>query len=248
MENQNEIMKFFIDLISQKKMEIIETEQNNEVKLEFKFCIVLEETKFCLTLNKVNLSLEENISFLKKTTKNLRQELKKLKEGFEENQIKNEENNEKDKNEDNKFKDIIEKIYPIGSIYLSLNQSNPGDLFKIGEWEQIKDRFLIGAGNNFNPAETGGNAKHTLSIEEMPSHTHTQNPHNHSSEVYYQNNYVGGNSDGWTCVTNDSSNKSGPGNYVNVKNTTAVNNNTGGGKAFDIMNPYFGVFMWKRIK
>ena len=41
----------------------------------------------------------------------------------------------------------FEQIYPIGSIYLSINETNPSILSGIGKWELLKDRFLIGAGN-----------------------------------------------------------------------------------------------------
>ena len=39
----------------------------------------------------------------------------------------------------------FDKIYPIGSIYISANSTNPHDLFG-GTWEQLKDRFLLGCG------------------------------------------------------------------------------------------------------
>ena len=50
--------------------------------------------------------------------------------------------------------DIVNIIYPIGSIYISVNAVNPKELFG-GEWTQIKDRFLLGAGSRSN-GEQGG--------------------------------------------------------------------------------------------
>jgi len=54
----------------------------------------------------------------------------------------------------------LAKLYPVGSIYLSVNDTNPGT-FIGGTWEQIKDRFLLAAGDAYAAGSTGGNAEHT---------------------------------------------------------------------------------------
>ena len=64
--------------------------------------------------------------------------------------------------------------YPVGSIYLSVNSTNPGTIFG-GTWEQIKDRFLLACGSTYSNGSTGGEAKHTLTTNEMPSHSHALN-------------------------------------------------------------------------
>ena len=61
--------------------------------------------------------------------------------------------------------------FPIGYIYLSTSNVNPGQFFG-GTWEPIKDRFLLLAGNIYKGGQTGGEATHKLTINEMPSHTH----------------------------------------------------------------------------
>ena len=72
-------------------------------------------------------------------------------------------------------------IYPIGSIYMSVNNVDPSTVFG-GTWQQIKDRFLLACGDTYNTGETGGAANHTpsgsvgnhtLTVNEMPAHTHT---------------------------------------------------------------------------
>ena len=92
-------------------------------------------------------------------------------------------------------------FYPVGSIYMSVNNTNPGTLFG-GTWEQIQDRFLLAAGNTYTGGSTGGSASvnlshshvvnahhhslpantgnHTLTVDEMPSHFHDVNT------CYYQ--------------------------------------------------------------
>lgn len=55
---------------------------------------------------------------------------------------------------------LADSIYPVGSIYLSVNSTNPGLLFG-GVWEQIKDKFLLGCGDEYENGETGGSTKHS---------------------------------------------------------------------------------------
>lgn len=64
-------------------------------------------------------------------------------------------------------KTIVDLIYPVGSIYMSVNGTDPGTLIG-GTWERIKDKFLLSAGDTYTAGSTGGSAKATL-----PSHTHT---------------------------------------------------------------------------
>ena len=63
-------------------------------------------------------------------------------------------------------------IYPIGSIYMSVNNVDPSLVFG-GTWQQIKDKFLLASGDTFTNGETGGEINHELTVNEMPAHTHT---------------------------------------------------------------------------
>lgn len=65
------------------------------------------------------------------------------------------------------FDDIIDALYPVGSIYMSVRPNDPSELFG-GSWERIQDRFLLCAGDAYGPGTIGGSAQATL-----PSHTHT---------------------------------------------------------------------------
>ena len=58
--------------------------------------------------------------------------------------------------------DNVDNIYPVGSIYLSTNSTNPGTLFG-GTWVQIKDKFLLSAGDTYTAGATGGVATNDLS-------------------------------------------------------------------------------------
>ena len=55
--------------------------------------------------------------------------------------------------------DLLDTIYPVGSIYMSVNNTSPAS-FLGGTWEQIKDRFLLGAGSK-SAGATGGEENHT---------------------------------------------------------------------------------------
>lgn len=52
---------------------------------------------------------------------------------------------------------IVDLIYPVGSVYISVNSADPGTLFG-GTWQQIKDRFLLSAGDTYTAGNTGGSA------------------------------------------------------------------------------------------
>ena len=78
---------------------------------------------------------------------------------------------------------VFDVVYPVGSIYMSVNNVNPATLFG-GTWEKIEGKFLLGASSGHSLGETGGAEKvnytpsgsvgnHTLTAAEMPSHTHT---------------------------------------------------------------------------
>lgn len=69
------------------------------------------------------------------------------------------------------YVNLIDLIYPTGSIYQTTSSTNPQVLFG-GSWSRITDRFLIGCGNTYSNGKTGGETTHTLTINEMPKHDH----------------------------------------------------------------------------
>lgn len=75
---------------------------------------------------------------------------------------------------------IIQTIYPVGSIYISINNTNPTILFG-GTWEQIEDVFLLGCGKR-SAGEIGGEEVHQLTVDEMPAHSHSYKRHSLNRE------------------------------------------------------------------
>lgn len=128
-----------------------------------------------------------------------------------------------------KTADLLNKVYPVGAIYMSVNDTTPASILG-GTWEQLEDRFLLGCGNTYIPGFTGGEATHKLTVNEIPSHRHTIEGQKNDSTGYHHK----GSQVGHPGITEG-------GNYWS-KETTA----TGGGKAHNNMPPYLVVFMWKR--
>lgn len=116
--------------------------------------------------------------------------------------------------------------YPVGAIYLSVTDVNPAALFG-GTWVRIGGRFLLGADTTYTAGSTGGEAAHTLTVDEMPKHNH---------EI--DNLNAAGNATPYMTV--QAQDKKGYGG--NVQTMYA-----GGDGSHDNMPPYLAVFMWKRV-
>ena len=122
--------------------------------------------------------------------------------------------------------EMLNMFYPVGSIYLSFNNANPQNLFG-GTWEQIKDTFLLAAGNTYAAGSTGGSATHTLTVNEMPKHTHNS---------YVKYNSTAGDTNRVMLSSNTG------GDYT----STAGLGWTGGDQPHNNMPPYLAVYMWRR--
>ena len=137
---------------------------------------------------------------------------------------------------------LLEKVYPVGSIYISTNNVSP-QVFLGGTWEPFAyGKTLVGVdGSETNPdadfstsLKTGGEKSHQLMLSEMPSHRHEglrwgniePITLNSGSTNGYNLNYGGGN-----------------GGLINSITTTL----TGGSQAHNNMPPYITVYMWRRI-
>lgn len=145
---------------------------------------------------------------------------------------------------------VIDVIYPVGSIYMSMSATNPHDLFGVGTWERISQgRMLLGADDStYEAGATGGEATHTLTVKEMPAHSHkgtTSTNGNHSHEIVCARHRDG--SERQVDATpniqvGDSLWTSAAGNH----NHTFTTDNAGGGEAHNNMPPYLVCYMWQR--
>ena len=127
---------------------------------------------------------------------------------------------------------ILNLVYPIGSIYITVNSTSPAVLFG-GSWTQLTDTFLYASTTADTSATTApsgqGEATHTLTVNEMPAH-------DHDSELRYHHYGAGG------SAHNRSTWEEGADNSTN----NFMTGSRGGGAAHNNMPPYMKVYMWKR--
>ena len=158
---------------------------------------------------------------------------------------------------------FIKTLYPVGSIYMSVNATNPSAYFG-GTWVAWgAGRVPVGintADGNFNTVEkTGGAATVTLTTAQMPAHTHTftgssattssKGAHTHnvgrdgdgaSGSSTYTVHSAGVSGAGGTSPTNSA------GAHTHTLTAKGTNANTGGGGAHSNLQPYIVCYMWKR--
>ena len=141
-------------------------------------------------------------------------------------------------------KTLVDMIYPVGSVYISFNnEADPSVLFG-GTWERIRNRFLWAATENGVMGETGGEASHTLTVEEMPSHKGHLSAGIAGTAPYEKGNYKGYLNSSTMTAAGDI----GRGWNVYLGNEMhPASEPVGGGQAHNNMPPFIQVAMWKRI-
>lgn len=145
------------------------------------------------------------------------------------------------------YKMIVDTIYPIGRTIITFSDvDDPNVQYPWQKWERTaQGRMIIGTGEpaknddgtspgNYNhvTGNAGGEAEHTLTTSEMPSHGHmVHSAVMNGGNVNYARVSAGGNTD------------SGPTTY-----RTGDTSRTGGGAAHNNMPPYLAANMWRRIE
>ena len=133
--------------------------------------------------------------------------------------------------------DIGNALYPVGSIYMSVNNTNPSTFFG-GTWEAWgAGKVPVGVDANdtdFNAVEkTGGEKTHILTESEMPKHSH-------GLPTFYSN------PEKENITFADSAFNADKASDGNVSNGGQVIS-AGGGQAHNNLQPYITCYMWKRI-
>lgn len=141
---------------------------------------------------------------------------------------------------------IANLIYPVGSIYMSLNPVNPSTLFG-GTWEQIEDRFLLAAGATYKGGTENANGVSSKVTVNIPNHKHL-------TPLVKSGNYLGF----WTGGDSKSHTSSNRivvtgGTYTNSAAATSYYTGTDGACSTDVtvpptLPPYMAVYVWRRVE
>ena len=73
--------------------------------------------------------------------------------------------------------ELMKLVFPIGSTYITQENTNPGEILKFGTWERLKGKVCLGLDEDDSDlneiGKTGGEKTHTLTESEMPTHSHS---------------------------------------------------------------------------
>lgn len=152
--------------------------------------------------------------------------------------------------------EIIDLIYPVGSVYISVNSTSPQTLFG-GTWvEFAQGRTIIGKGTSdrtFSAGATGGESSHTLTTSEMPSHYHglsTCNANTYNDDYDWVSpwgNNKGGGAQSTKVVAEVSVSGLGPQRFLKEYGYNGqCMSSEGGNQSHNNLPPYIVVYMWKR--
>ena len=151
--------------------------------------------------------------------------------------------------------------HPVGSIYESTDSTSPATLFG-GTWEAMDaGRVLVAQGTAstgtvFNAGATGGEETHKLTTDEMPSHTHTISTATLTGGFSAEYGSNSSNPSGYGIVSrtsaydahkkgSDNPSNDGANYYINASHSH-IAGSSGGGDAFNVMQPYEVIYRWKR--
>lgn len=146
----------------------------------------------------------------------------------------------------NPVSSIVNLVYPIGSIYMSVNSTSPATLFG-GTWQRLTGRFLLGATDNgatggnstasVKAGGTGGEASHKLTAAEsgVPAHNHGLKELKTGQEVSGFGLNLSGSFENRPLVD-----------WSGVGRNTEKNTAASASSAHNNMPPYLAVYIWKR--
>ena len=238
------IYDFICDLLKNNK-DTLNKQDDTKIILTVTFPCGLKEDQINLEIFNKELSLDNTLKNIKQSIKIINQNMQKDNNNINDiiNEIKNDvykkmatDINELQKQTYNlkiEFqKDLLEKVHPVGSYYWSQKNISPEELFG-GKWESIYGKFIFSTDSNHSVDSTGGEEKHQLTIDEMPSHNHGYGRFN-----YYSYLYSNLNSGSYKYPYRDDYNF----------NTSASTDYTGRTQAHNNMPPYITAYCWRRYQ
>lgn len=150
-------------------------------------------------------------------------------------------------NNETKKINIVDLIYPVGAIYMSVSSTSPATFFG-GTWVQIKDTFLLSAGDTYTAGNTGGESTHTLTANELPQITGSFSTSDNMLVNTLPSNTIATATGVFTRGVRSQTQVSGPTSSSatgqGVQNS--INMSFGANQAHNNMPPYLVVYVWKR--
>lgn len=133
--------------------------------------------------------------------------------------------------------DWLLAAYPVGSLYMSTNATSPAELFG-GTWEQIKDKFILAAGDTYAAGSVGGKASVALEARNIPRLWGQSLAFDVSGNNFHVAQW------GWVVSARQISSQNGFNAYDGLYVTVGDDNNS----AVDVMPPYVAKYVWQRIE
>lgn len=141
---------------------------------------------------------------------------------------------------------VLDNVYPVGSIYMNVNSTNPGTLFG-GTWEQIQGKFLLGMSSSYPAGSQGGEAEHTLTTSEIPLHSHDIGQAGNTSKLLPTNIAVSDSSQSQYVTTLEGGNSGYYKSSVAWDGRIMTRSQTSPyDQPHNNMPPYLSVYIWKR--
>ena len=138
---------------------------------------------------------------------------------------------------------LFDLIYPVGSIYYTNNANFSPNVSFNGTWEQIKDVFLLAAGDDYVGGTSGGEAAHKLVESELPSISANWTIHGQEGGTIFYG--LSGKATGG-LMSNTYKTTQG-GSLSGARSYTDPGISFGGNGTHNNMPPYIVVYVWKRV-
>ena len=225
------IFEFLIPIFKEGGKDTLKKELN-KIIIKVKYIFGNKEDEINFEIIKKDLGLKNVLTNIDKTLKEINKDNMKQNENLT-NKI-NKINRDIGETKEQFKKDLLEKVYPIGSYFWSERDTSPENIFG-GRWKKIEGRFLFASNSNHYVGQTGGEESHRLTVDEMPSHNHS-----YVKFFYDFTRYKGyGDSSCSACPCNNNTTDS----FYETSTTDYI----GGSNYHNNMPPYLTANCWKRI-
>lgn len=127
---------------------------------------------------------------------------------------------------------VVERDHPVGSLYISENATSPAELYG-GTWERIEGKFIMGASDTYPAGSTGGRSSVSIAKTNLPN-----------VQIGIETMYIkGGAGKDYDVVQITYGGSDGSGSFSHTGQTFPLGNGT----PLSILNPYYSMYIWRRV-